>query len=163
MGCISHWADYCLAISSVSAPFTIPAFLVDRINFVLNVLCVGHYPYCSTWVPAWPHAPFLQCCVSQLRIPPLIVGQLHYLRSLSLPGDAPLDPSFSASVADFYSLSWVFSNPLPLLIPNQNPPLLSCSPPTIFIPLPFHSPFQVKLKHPCLCLPSCLAPWVCGM
>jgi hypothetical protein len=38
---VSSWACYWLAIPSVSAPSPMPAFLVDRINFVLKVLWVG--------------------------------------------------------------------------------------------------------------------------
>ncbi|EDL27184.1 mCG144766, partial [Mus musculus] len=37
--------------------------------------------------------PYPQCCQSQLRTSPLILGHLCYPRSLSLPGDAPYIPT----------------------------------------------------------------------
>jgi hypothetical protein len=53
MGWVPCWVSYCLAISSVSAPSTISAFLVNRINSGSKVLWVGLCPYCSTEVSAW--------------------------------------------------------------------------------------------------------------
>jgi hypothetical protein len=45
--------SYCLSIPSVSTPSFLPAFLVDRINFVMKVLWVGWCLCCSTGVAAW--------------------------------------------------------------------------------------------------------------
>ena len=41
MGWVSSWAGYWLAILSVSAPFPVPEFLVERINFGSKILWVG--------------------------------------------------------------------------------------------------------------------------
>ena len=53
MGWVSSWAGYWLVILSVSAPYPVPTFLVDRINFGLNVLWVGWCPYQYFGIPAW--------------------------------------------------------------------------------------------------------------
>ena len=37
MGWVSSWADYKLAIPSVSTPSPVPAFLVDGVNFGLKI------------------------------------------------------------------------------------------------------------------------------
>ena len=85
MGWISSWADYWLAIPSVSA--SMPAFLVDEINFGLKFLWMGWYLYRSNRDPLWPpQVTCLQCSESQISSPPLILGCLPY-RSLSHPGD----------------------------------------------------------------------------
>jgi hypothetical protein len=38
MKCVSSWASYLFAIPSVSDPYPIPVFLVNRINFASKVL-----------------------------------------------------------------------------------------------------------------------------
>ena len=53
MGWVSSWTSYWLAIPSVFAPLSIPAFLVDRMNFGEKVLWVDWCPYHSTGVPDW--------------------------------------------------------------------------------------------------------------
>jgi hypothetical protein len=94
MGWVSSWVGYCLAQSSVSAPCSVPAFLVDRINFGLKVLCVSWCPYNATgFLPGfrrWPlQVPYHQCCESQLRSPPLIPRYFPYSWSPSHHGYDP--------------------------------------------------------------------------
>ena len=42
MGWVLSWVCYLLAISSVSAPSSVPACLIDRIHFRLKVLWLGY-------------------------------------------------------------------------------------------------------------------------
>ena len=82
---------------------------------------------------------------SQIRTPPLILGCLTYPRSQSLPGDAPTHPNPN-------------SCRVPLTQWDQ-PPIPSQTtttqvPPSICLPGPSHSLFQVRLNHPGLCPPS---------
>jgi hypothetical protein len=78
-------------------------------------------------------APYLQCCESQLRSPPLILRLLPYPRTLSCPGDAFY--SHPPSLADFHSFSFPsghVSCPSPHLILNHPFPFLSPLPPSSF-------------------------------
>ena len=135
MGWVSSWVGYCLAQSSVSAPCSVPAFLVDRINFGLKVLCVSWCPYNATgFLPGfrrWPlQVPYPQCCESQLRSPPLILQLLPSPRSLSLSGDVPA--SSPPLVADFHSFSWPSGHPS-CASPNQ---ILNPHSPPMSLPMP---------------------------
>jgi hypothetical protein len=113
---VSSWAGYWLAIPSDSTPSPISAFLVvikDKfwIESFVGVLesLITPLGFLSDY-RSWPHlVPYLQCCVSQLRTPSMILGYLSYPSSLTVPGDAPSPPYFSD--VDFHSFSWLSGYP----------------------------------------------------
>ena len=81
-----------MATHSVSALFPIPEFLIVRINFRLKVYrWIGVSITPLRFLPGyrrWPfQVPYSQCCESQLRTLPLILGRLPYPGSFSLSGD----------------------------------------------------------------------------
>lgn len=53
MGWVSNWAGYESAVSSVFAQSSVPAFLVDGINFGSKVLGLSWCQYRCIGVPAW--------------------------------------------------------------------------------------------------------------
>jgi hypothetical protein len=90
---LAHWMGlkldwYWLAFPSVSAPFPIPEFLVDRLSLGSIFLWVGWCPYCSSRIPAWTQEAASPGSISPVlwvtpknnpivRTFPLILGCLH--------------------------------------------------------------------------------------
>jgi hypothetical protein len=81
----SSWAGYWLVISSVSALSSVPAFLVNRINFGLKVLwVVSVFIAPLEFLPGYK-VPYPQCSKSQLRSPHWYLGtSLTQVSNLSL-------------------------------------------------------------------------------
>ena len=133
MECVSC-TGYCLTFPSVSSPSSIPAFLVDRINFGpkfcgwvgVPIALLGFLPGYRRW-PL--QVPYPQCCEPHLA-PPLSLRRLPYPKSLSLPGDSPTSPSLLQ--VSIHSHGHLAVPPVP--------------PYTWFQPSPFPSPFPLPFS-----------------
>ena len=101
----------------------------------VSIAPLGFLPDYRTW-PL--QVPYLQCCESQIRSPPLILGFLPYTRSLPCPRDASrLPPPVSYRFPFILMSIWT-----PLLsLSTPDPETFPCSPPhPISLPVPPHTP-----------------------
>jgi hypothetical protein len=149
---VSSWATYWLAIPSVSALLPLPALLSEYKfwveSFVDGLLSLSlHWGSClPTREERWPfQVSYLQCCESQLRSPPLILGHLLYPRSPSYSGNA--DPTATpVNCRSIHSHGHLVISFVPLHIGSGIPPTFPPIPsPTLFPPssgLLFYSPFM---------------------
>jgi hypothetical protein len=133
---VFSWADYSLAIPSVSAPSNIPEFLVDRINFGSKFCVWVGVPIAPmNFLPGHIGCPlqvlYSQCCESQLRSLPLILGCLLYPKSLAHSQDAlllPIPTSYrfllilKTNWQSLLSLLTSDPEPFPFLTPSPLPP-----------------------------------------
>jgi hypothetical protein len=140
-----------------------PAFLVDRINFVLKVLWVGWCLYLSTMVPEWlKEVAFSGSIFPMLRVTDKVTpidSWVPFLSQVSVSSWRCAPPSKPRSVAYFYSFSWpschLFYCPSPhmILTPHFSIHPLSLSVPSISLPLmiisfPLLSEIQASLLVP---------------
>ena len=125
--------------------------------------------YCSIGVPARLQEVASSDSISPIlwvivKNTPLILGYLDYHRPLSCPGDA--HTSQPLIVAHFHSFPWPSGHSL---VPHHTDPKLHSLPISLPVSYPtqftlsicllwlFYSPVYMRVKHPALCLPSCLA------
>jgi hypothetical protein len=174
MGWVSSWTRYWLTTPSVSAPTPIPAIFCDRISF--------GWKFCG-WVgvpipplgllPGHRRQPpqnlYPQCCESQLRVPPLILGCLPFPGLISSWRCLPPPPNQYISVHFHGHLVIALPLPPPDPEPPPNSPADSlCHPVSSLhllsriVPFPFPNKAQALLRVPCF-LSSLLESVECSM
>lgn len=124
----------------------VPTFLLDRSNFVSNVLwwVDGHITPLGV-LPGYKRWFLYISTVRHLSSPALSPRSLPRLRSLGLPKDSP--QSSALTTADFYSFYLLFG-PCPTLAPDLP---FSPSQSLPFFPLPYMTIFVLPLKCDSTC------------
>lgn len=134
---LPSWANYWLAIYSVSVQSSVLWFLIDRINFGWKIFWVSWCLYPSTWATAWLPEAASSGSISLMfwpiaKSPPLIIGCLPYSGSLFCPGDVLF---IFIPISYRFPVIFMTIKPLLLLFPT---PDSECP-----ISLPISSPFQL--------------------